>query len=143
MSSRTGLTGVEMADGTVLMYPCSNRRRGAASGPATGLGKMTSGMAPSLVRSTSRVFEEAMFRQLIAAPPPGSGKMPRAWPPPLVRRPSRVLGEAFSRNLTAAPPQKGGRASLDEADQQTSNVGAWQPPAPEMQASRHRVGASR
>src|SRR4051794_34723539 len=108
MSSRTGLTGVEMADGTVLMYPCSNRRRGAASGPATGLGKMTSGMAPSLVRSTSRVFEEAMFRQLIAAPPP-----------------------------------KWRKASLDEADQQTSNVRAWQRHVPAMQAYRHRVGGSR
>jgi hypothetical protein len=27
-------------------------------------------MAPSLVVGTSRVFEGAMFRQLIAAPPP-------------------------------------------------------------------------
>jgi hypothetical protein len=41
-----------------------------ASSPTIGLGKMISGMAPSLVRDTSRVFEGAMFRQLIAAPPP-------------------------------------------------------------------------
>src|SRR5215210_3230620 len=37
----------------------------AASIPTSGLGRLISGMAPSLVRDTSRIFEGAMFRQFI------------------------------------------------------------------------------
>src|SRR4051812_23444781 len=40
------------------------------SSPTNALGKMMSGMAPSLVADTSRVYEGAMFRQLTATPPP-------------------------------------------------------------------------
>jgi hypothetical protein len=42
----------------------------AASMPTSGLGTMISGMAPSLVSHTSRVFEGATFRQLMVARSP-------------------------------------------------------------------------
>jgi len=61
---------VLLAFGSFMLFLARKGVKNAASSPTSVLGKMISSMAPSLVRDTSRVFEGAMFRQLIGTPPP-------------------------------------------------------------------------
>src|SRR3954452_13603465 len=82
---------------------------------------MISGMAPSLVRDTSRVFEGAMFRQLIATPTPNWRKssLGRSMHPYPESRSERHDGK---RELQSAAPASTILAALPAAPHVTATL---------------------